>query len=363
MSKIACPADIHFGYSGRLDDTVWACRVLNAYCKDHSIDTVINLGDLTHDRKSIDIDVYCGIHDVLTEAKDAGVNWHTFLGNHDMFLRHSWEVNSAKPLSNLITVIDDVKLLHLDDRRFWVIPFIQFEKSYMKVLKEVEAMAEEGDGLLTHIGVRNSTLNTCFMIKDWSFVNFDDTKFSRIYTGHFHTHQQVGGNLWYPGSLIPFKLDEGDVPHGFIVYDTATDDHEFVDIWQAGAKYFPDSTPPPQFMTVLDEQVEGLTPQDVRGNVVRIALSRDYNGDEKAELKDVLLQLGASKVRWLQPRLKDTKVQEGFNGGNRLTTPGELFIRWLDQDKPKGVEHNLLIKLENEIRQEGDERYSYEEID
>jgi len=363
MSKIAMPGDIHFGYANRLEDIAWACRVLNAYCEDHDINTVINLGDLTHDRKSIDLDVYCTVHDVLAEAKRADIRWYTFLGNHDMFMKYSWEVNSAKPLSGVITVIDDVKLLKLDDRRFWVIPFIHFEKSYMRVLDKVQGMAEEGDSLLTHIGVRGSTLNTCFMIKDWSYVTFENTKFNKVYTGHFHTHQQVGNNVWYPGSIIPFKHDEGDVPHGFLVYDTETDTHEFVDIWEQGAKYYPDTTPPPQFMTVLDEQVTELNQRDVKGNIVRVVLNRDHTADKKNQLKDALQQLGAKKVRWMQRENSGPKIRESFGGGNKLTTPGELFIRWLEEDKPKDLDRKLLVRLENEIRTEGDEKYTYDELD
>ena len=360
MSKIAICADLHFGYADRLDDIVWAIRVINKYCEHNNIDTIICLGDSMHDRRSIDIDVYCALYDVLAEAKQVGLHWYTILGNHDCFLKHSWKINSAKPLSSVITVIDDVKLLKIDDRRFWCLGFIHLEASYMKVLNKINDMAEENDNLFTHIGVRGATLNTCFMLRDWNFVTFENTKFNRIYTGHFHVHQNVENKVWYPGSPIPFKHDEGDTPHGFLIFNTDTNTHEFVDIWKAGAKYIPGPAPP-QFMTILYEQIPDLTPQDITGNIIRIVLSNDHTHDEKSQLKQSLIDNGAIKVNWLLPKIKP--ITPGFHNGIKLSSPGELFVRWITHDKPEELDKKLLIKLDMETRAEGDDRYNYEEID
>ncbi len=215
MSKIAITADIHFGVQGRTTDILWACKVLREYCKIFNISTVIILGDLYHNRSSIDIDIMCVTANFFEEcAEKYDQKWIVFPGNHDMYLRHSWEVTSLVPLRKHLTVIEDVKLLTLDDKRFWILPFIQHERSYMKVLKAIEQQYEKGDILLTHIGVRGAILNTCFLLKDWSHVEFEHSKFERVYTGHFHSSQNVNEKVWYPGSLIPFKFDEGDVPHG-----------------------------------------------------------------------------------------------------------------------------------------------------
>ena len=57
MAKIVLCADIHFGVAGRLQDILWSTRVIREYCKAANIDTVIVLGDLFHDRRTIEIDV------------------------------------------------------------------------------------------------------------------------------------------------------------------------------------------------------------------------------------------------------------------------------------------------------------------
>ena len=138
MSKVAITADIHFGVPDRLMDILWSCRVMREYCQAAEIDTVLILGDLFHDRTAIGIEVLAHVSKFFEETKEKyGQEWIVFPGNHDMFLRHSWEINSLTAMRRNLTVIEEVKLLELDDRRFWVLPFITYEKSFMQVLREI----------------------------------------------------------------------------------------------------------------------------------------------------------------------------------------------------------------------------------
>jgi predicted phosphodiesterase len=357
MSKVVITADIHFGVPGRLEDIVFACEVIDQYCRKTGIDTVIVLGDMFHDRHSMGIDTMAAAASFLEKAQQ---KWITFPGNHDMFLRHSWGITSLIPLKRHLEVIDDIKILKLDDKRFWILPFIQLENAYMRVVNKIEEQAEEGDSLMTHIGINSAVLNTCFLLKDWSIVSFEHTKFNRIYTGHFHSKQQIGENVWYPGSLIPFKFDEGDVPHGFYVYDTTEDSHQFVNIWKAAERLFPDTIPPPQFTTILESEVETKTIADIKHNMVRVALERDYTTDEKHQIRDKLIEMGAVGVRWLnlQQKPKDSKERKIIDVTNK-----DLFQTWIENDKKgtKDLDISVLKDLHNEIVIEGDELYAIEE--
>lgn len=360
MSKIIFAADFHYGVVGRLSDIDLASRIIRAYAQHNDIHMVVILGDLFHDRQSLDIEVLSTVCTFMEEAAAMGQEWIVFPGNHDMFLRHSWDINSLIPLRKHLTVIDTVKLLQFDEQRFWVVPFITYEKSYMRVIKHIEQQCQEGDKLLTHIGVRGSILNTCFLLKDWSFVHFENTKFKRVYTGHFHTPQQTGDKVWYPGSPIPFKFDEGDVPHGFLVYDTETDSHEFVNIWDAGKTYFPDTVLPPQFMTVASSEVGELTADDVHNNLVRIALEREMSDDEKNGIKTHLVGLGARSIRWLN---STTKIEAADKQDDVTGEAKNLFAAWVgkDQKGTKELDVSILLQLNNEIAAEGDEAYTIEE--
>ncbi len=362
MSKIALVADIHFGVPGRLNDIVFSCEAIRDYCAANNIDTVIVLGDMFHDRRSLEIDVLVAACNFLESTFKYDQKWITFPGNHDMFLRHSWEINSLMALNKHLTLINDIKLLKINDRRFWVLPFIQFEKSYMSVVSMINERCENGDKLLTHVGVRGATLNTCFLLKDWSFVAFESFDFDRIYTGHFHSNQQLG-NVWYPGSPIPFKFDEGDIQHGFYVYDTDTDEHEFVNIWDVAAELFPDVIPPPQFTTISDNNLQNIDCDSVNNNIVRVALNRDYTSDERKQMTNMLRDMGCRTVRWLNMFKNDRNISDDKTVTS--TQNRDLFRSWIDNDKKgtKDLDKDTLLNLNNDIINEGDELYSVEESD
>ena len=362
MSKILITADIHFGVPGKLDDTLYACRVMREYCKLSGIDTALILGDLYHDRRYLEIDVLSASYKFFGEAaEEYNQNWIVFPGNHDMFLRHSWKINSLTPLKKYLTVIEDVCKIQIDNRNFWILPFITFEKAYMTVLNRINEMADEEDILLNHIGTCGAIMNTCFMLKDWGLVGFADTKFKRVYTGHFHSRQSItdskGERVFYPGSPIPFKHDEGNVAHGFYVLDTETLEHKFINIWKAGKKFFPNEKPPAQYCSIIDSDITNLTKEDVENNNIRIALSEDISADKKREIKQKLDELGASNISWMNLKSAEPDIKEISNSLDK-TDLFELFLS-NDQKGNKDLDLNLLRQLNKEIIRDGDEQYSY----
>jgi DNA repair exonuclease SbcCD nuclease subunit len=359
MTKLAIVADVHLGYAGRNDDILWALRTVRSYCQNNDIDTVVVLGDLFHDRQHLSIEVLCAAYDFFREAKyDYEQHWIAFPGNHDMFLKHSWSINSIKPLGELLTIIETVKILEIEDRRYWVLPFVHSESAYMRILKRIEEQWKKDDILLTHVGVNNAIQNVCFLLQRWSIVTFIQSKFDRVYAGHFHLQQQVLNNLWYPGSLIPFKFDEGDCDHGFFVFDQDANNHEFINVLSTGRELQPDIIPPPQFCTFAEEFLDSKTEADVAGNIIRIATTRDYSPNECQDLRDHFSTMGAKKVTFIN--LSDDEAKHDKLQEFEPIRIEDLFTKWYDQDErgTKGLRRNLAIKLNREIVSDGNELYS-----
>lgn len=354
--RIAFTADIHIGVPSRLEDIIWALTRVRDYCILHGITEWYNLGDLFHDRDKLDVRDLCTITLFLKETRDRyHINLMAFPGNHDMFLRNSWEINSLIPLGDLIKCYNSVSVFKKGGVRFWVVPFMHYESQYMSVIKKIETSYRPGDVLLTHIGVKSSILNTCFMLKSWSVVEFATSKFDRVYTGHFHTQQQVEHNLWYPGSIIPFKFDEGDVDHGFYVFDTETRTHEFISIW-SGEK---DDKTPPQFMTFDDSLISAVNSDDVQGNIIRIALTKEYTSNQLLEIRTHINALGAREVRWMKPASKE-ETESALLVRSKATSASELFVKCLEDDDTDGVKEldkAVLLGMNAEAVAEGDRRY------
>jgi len=357
MSKIAFIADIHLGFGNRLADSVWALRVVREYCNENNIDKVIILGDLFHDRESLSIEVLCAAYEFFKETRDKfNQDWVAFPGNHDMFLKHSWDINSLKPLSEILTIINDVKIIQINGGRFWILPFVYSERAYMNILKQIEEQYEEGEVLPTHIGVCSATLNICFLLQNWSIVNFAESKFDKIFTGHFHIYHKIGQTT-YIGSLIPFKFDEGDSEHGFIVYETSDRSNEFVDIWEAGHRLFPGKPQPPQYCSLHDTLLGDKTEQDVKGCNIRIMATKQYTTNEQHQIRERLKNLGANSISFTNFFEENEHVE--IEEKPEALSVHELFPKWFDADTRgvKDLRRNLAMRLNTEIVQEGDEIY------
>jgi DNA repair exonuclease SbcCD nuclease subunit len=349
MPKVLITADIHFGLPKKLNDILWSVRTIREYAAKNDIEVVIVCGDIFHDRVNYNIEVLNAAYAFFDETRKMGQEWIAFPGNHDMPLRNSWEVNTLKPLNQIMTVVNDIKLMKIHGQRFWVVPFVHYESVYMKILKSIEEQYEEGDILLTHVGVNNATLNECFLIKHWSVVDFTDSKFDRVFTGHFHCHQNVGerANVWYPGSPIPFRFDEGMVPHGFIELDLETQDVKFVDIFDLKLLEGPR---PPDYITITDDMLKDL--KHFKGDNVRVQLNRDYSRDEMLRMRYNLEEAGVRQIKLNKTKEDKVDLESSAKNSLSLYSPEDLFNQWIEHDKPKKLDVSLLKRLNKEIVKE-----------
>ena len=342
--EVLITADVHCGVGNKLDDCLWALRTIREYANQNDIGVVIVLGDLFHDRVNLNIKVISEVATFLDDAKYSyGQEWMIFPGNHDMFMRHGWGVNSLKPMRRLMTLIDDVGLVKIGGRRFRIIPFIQHEKAYMRVLEHVEETTEEGDILLTHIGVSEARSNSCFLVQHWSRVNFIETKFHKVFAGHFHCNQEFGP-VCIPGSPLPFRFDEGMVPHGFYRLGCDSGEAKFIDI-KVGEGLI-GGVSPPDFITVNVSDIDDAV---IKHCNVRVVLDTEKSRDELNRIRFELESRGALKVVWMKIKDHDTEMPEEMTAA---LEPLALFEKFLEHDNPKNLDKQLLISLNKKVIEE-----------
>jgi len=345
--KYLITADIHAGFPNKLYNSLWGLNVMKQYADEHGIEVAWILGDLFHDRVSASWEVLNAIFTFFENAKSQ--DWICFPGNHDTFLRNSWRINSLKPLKKVISIIEDVKAIEIGDRRFFVLPFVQYESAYMEIMEKINEKATKDDILMTHIGVADSIKNACFLLKNWSLVTFTDTVFHRIFTGHFHVMQEVG-KAYYPGSPTPFRFDDESPIHGFLIYDDETDKVEEIDIYEAADNLGIKQRKPENFITVVEDD---LDQPDLAGNNVRVVLTKDYTGQELTEMREFLLSKNARQVFWLK-RADNEPTEEKASEDKPLQT-GDLFKSWVEHDKPDGLNVDFLMTVHKQIAQEAEE--------
>jgi DNA repair exonuclease SbcCD nuclease subunit len=359
MANIAITADIHLGLTGRLQDTIYALKTIRAYCQLAKVDMVLILGDLFHDRKYLEIDVLNEAAEFFDESKTKfGQTWVVFPGNHDMYLRYSWKCNSLDPLNDKLVVINGIKELIIDGRHFHILPYITQESVYNKILAELVLKADQETVLLTHIGVRGATFNTCFTQASDSNISFASTPYRAVFTGHYHNRQSVGDKVFYPGSPIPFKHDEGGIPHGFIILDTNTMEQKFVNIQKAGLKFFPESTPPPNFYTIIHTDVNSTDHEVIKNNHIRVVLNETIAENEKENIRLILQNHNPKSIKFITPIEKITQTKQEI----KVYGISDYFDRWIKKDKNfKDLDERLILRLNQEIIQVGDEQYLSEQ--
>ena len=349
--KILITADIHNGVPGKLKDTLWSMQIIQDYANKNGIDTVLILGDLFHNRENLNIEVLNGVYDQLSRLEDLEQEWICFPGNHDIFLKDSWRINSLRPLENILTTHESISNFKIGNRRFWVLPFIYYEDRYNEELSKIEEEYKDGDILLTHIGVNNATLNECFLLKNWSFIDFTNSKFKRVFTGHFHCHQSVGENVIYPGSPIPFRFDEGLVDHGFIVFDIIDDSWEFVKIFDICGEF--SDYVAPDYLTV---EAKDILKVDLKDNNIKIILNKDFTLDELSQLRSALSAKGALDIKWDKQFKKADEIEQI----DEPIDESDLFSKWVEHDNPEGYKKDLLFELHDGIAKEAEELISRE---
>lgn len=347
--RVIITSDIHNGYPGRIDDTVWSMQTMHDYAVSNGISKIIVLGDLFHNREYISINVLNKVFDFF-ENSSKNIEWIAFPGNHDMFMKTSWKINSIKPLSSYVNTVNNISTFVLDGRRFIVVPFMHYEHEYMDVIKYLETQYNEDDVLLTHIGVNNAVNNSCFLLKMWSTVSFVESKFNLIFAGHFHNHQIVDNKVCYPGSPIPFKFDEGMVPHGFVDFDTDNLFVNFVDMKDIAEDC------PCDFVTIRDDQLQEFLSEGnniCNNNKVRIALQKEYAKDELDSIRNKIIDSGATSVSWMKPKSEEVQYDED----EKIIVEDGVFESWLKHVDASKYDVEKLKNMHKIIADEAEDLY------
>ena len=217
-------------------DTHWAARKSSKHLHDyfelfynnvffptleeHEIKTVIHMGDAFDNRKSID---FWGLNwtkkIVLEPLRKYEV--HMLVGNHDIFLRNSTEINSPELLlqdySNIKTYSSptNTKIGGID---ITLIPWICSDNydETLKVIQKSNAKIAMG-----HLELRGFYVNKHLVMDDHGMDSTIFSKFEKVFSGHYHTRSD-NGKIFYLGN--PYEMYWSDVndTRGFHIFDTET---------------------------------------------------------------------------------------------------------------------------------------------
>lgn len=224
--KIAILGDLHIGM--RKDSLKFHkhaekfySNVFFPYLKENKIDTVIQLGDLFDNRKSINplsVDEskrYFFSHFLSKELK-----MYTLLGNHDIYWRESLKVNTPSQVIGEeynIVIVDKPSTIVLDNTPIDLIPWM-CEENREACLSFMDSSCS--DICMGHFEISGFPMYRGMDSHDGMDCNVF-RQYSTVLSGHFHT-QSAGGNIQYVGTPYEITWEDYADPRGFHVMDTET---------------------------------------------------------------------------------------------------------------------------------------------
>ena len=199
------------------------------YLKENNINTIIQLGDLFDNRRSI-------AFNSLSECKryffqpiqDANLSFFGIVGNHDIFYRHSLEINAQSLLLNEyenMHFYDKPTTINIDGCSIDMLPWIckENEEESLDFIKnstsdiccghlEVAGFSMS-KGMESHGGIARNI-----------FANYDE-----VFSGHYHTRSVSNQcNIKYLGTPYELTWIDYNDQKGFHIFDTDTRTLEFV---------------------------------------------------------------------------------------------------------------------------------------
>lgn len=308
MAKALAFADLHLhAHKDRVDRLHHCLTVLEwifQQAANHQVDYLFFLGDLFHERSRIDVLNYLMTFEVfmkhLIHTPIHPLEAYLLVGNHDMYHKERWDVNSIKPLTAIphVHIVDKPTRLELGGRK---IDWMPHTDNPVKVLDEFKKeMGGAGDILLGHAAVHGAMLNLCYGTKadviveyDNDMVVVDSTVFAdwpETLLGHYHAAQKLPNNVEYLGSPLELTFGEAFQQKHIVVIDLDTMERE----------YIPNTFSPKHLI---------VTPQDVidenykfDGNFVRVSVDR-LGTKEVVDIKRHIAQ--TYKVLSLDTKQKD----------------------------------------------------------
>jgi DNA repair exonuclease SbcCD nuclease subunit len=230
--KVAIITDQHFG--ARKNSKLFHDYFLKFYnnvffptLEEHGITTVVDMGDTFDSRKGIDFSALSWAkNNYYDRLQEMGVKVHTIVGNHTAYYKNTNNVNAVDLLLreyDNVTVYSEPTELMLGQLPTLFIPWInqENEERTLKLIQKTVCSCAMG-----HLELQGFRVNKQ-IVMEHGFESKLFDKFTRVYSGHYHTRSN-DGTVFYLGN--PYEIYWTDVndTRGFTIFDTETITHEHV---------------------------------------------------------------------------------------------------------------------------------------
>lgn len=342
LSKAAVATDAHWGAKANSELHNQDCmRYFEWFCDnvraDPSITHVNFLGDWFETRSAINISTLNYAYRGAQMLNDLGLPVFFIVGNHDLYHRHTREVHSITPYSELcnFVIIDKPTVVDLGNEQALYSPYL-FHEEYQSL--------HQYDDLPTwwgHFEFRGFVVTGHNITMTSGPDPNQYTKPKRIFSGHFHKRQTTG-NVTYVGNIFPTNFsDAGDNERGMMVYDHKKDKVSFID-WDDCPKYTKT-----KLTAILDGKVKIHPNSRVKCVVdVPISFQESTSLRQKMITDHNLREFSMEESREKDEALSDTETEVNVetDDSTEIGTVDEMVIQMLSEISSELIDNQLLIE-------------------
>ena len=266
-------SDTHFGV--RSNSREWM-DIIESYFYDFYIpllkreykpgDILVHCGDTFDSRQSINLYVL-NKGQAIIEALSEIMPVYIIIGNHDIFMKYSNEINSMKIFKHMnnVTIFEEPQKVNFGSKTGMFLPWVEEHSDLAEFVKNPKNNA---DILFCHTDVKGISFNRYVKVEEGTDAE-SFQQFGRVYSGHIHYAQKFR-NVRMLGT--PYELTRSDIGNVKSVWllDLETDEETS---WE--------NTHSPRFLKyrlewILERNVEELQ-ELFKGNFVDILVTPQWS--------------------------------------------------------------------------------------
>lgn len=231
MTKVAIITDSHFGAreGKEIFHDFFEKFYTNTFfpkLEEEGITTVLHLGDLFDRRKYVDYYSLKRCREYFFDPLESkGIKMHCLVGNHDIALRNTLDINSPELLLKEygnIEPISEPTEIEVFGKSFLMLPWI-CSANYNATMEKLKTT--NSSFCCGHLEIAGFAMYRGME----SHEGFDKNLFSgfdKTFSGHYH-HRSSNGSIHYLGNPYELTFMDYNDPRGFHIFDVETQELTF----------------------------------------------------------------------------------------------------------------------------------------
>ena len=340
--KLAIITDQHFG--ARKNSKLFHDYFLKFYnnvffptLEEYGITTVVDMGDTFDSRKGIDFSALSWAkNNYYDRLHEMGVKVHTIVGNHTAYYKNTNQVNAVDLLLreyDNVTVYSEPTEVMLGQLPTLFIPWInqENEEKTLKLIEKTTCLCAMG-----HLELQGFRVNKQ-IVMEHGLESKLFGKFSRVYSGHYHTRSD-NGTVFYLGN--PYEMFWNDVndTRGFHIFDTETINHE------------PINNPYKLFHNIYyeDTNYQTFDTREYENKIVKIIVRKKTDTKRFEKFVDKLYSSGVAELKIVENFvIQESEDFEAFESEDTLS----ILNRYIEEAEIN-LDKLIVQKMIHEIYQE-----------